>query len=219
MVPFSVFSAAHVQSMVEDLHGTSFSMDASLPVEINHRLSVVEEVALNNVRRVGQDRLVASEKLMHAAQSAKTAAKKIIWIARSADAFNDAYYKQSACKSGCSHCCHIPVAVSKHEAHLISQSTGRELSSKRGDVNLSAGYNNPCPFLRSDSTAGGCAIYEVRPIACRLHLNMDEDDLLCRLIPGAQVPVPYADKRPILAAVMSMFPNDEYADVREWFRA
>lgn len=54
---------------------------------------------------------------------------------------------------------------------------------------------SPCPFLRD----GGCSVYDVRPMACRLLLNLDDDDLLCQLVHGQAIPVPYANGQQLKA--------------------
>lgn len=122
----------------------------------------------------------------------------------------------SACKKGCSHCCHIPVAVSDLEASVIGKRIWMRPhtpSYAQAPSERAYGYNHPCPFL----TAGVCSIYAHRPFACRVHFNMDRDDLLCRLLPDMLVPVPYADMRQLQQAYVMLEPNARLADVREFF--
>ncbi|MFP4891195.1 YkgJ family cysteine cluster protein [Paraburkholderia sp. EG304] len=97
----------------------------------------------------------------------------------------------SACRRGCSHCCHVPVLVPEQEAALIGKRIGVKPAKvkgvKRGDESL-ARYDNPCPFLKG----GACSIYASRPLACRQQFNMDSDALLCELVEdGAPPKVPY----------------------------
>lgn len=72
---------------------------------------------------------------------------------------------------------------------------------------------SPCPFLRE----GRCSVYETRPLACRTLLNLDDDDLLCRLVPGVEVPVPYAGAGEFKALYLLAQPNAELADIRDFF--
>lgn len=97
----------------------------------------------------------------------------------------------SACRRGCSHCCHIPVLVPEQEAALIGKRIGVKPAKvkgiKRGEE-VRAGYDNPCTFLKD----GACSIYASRPLACRQQFNMDSDALLCELVEdGAPPKVPY----------------------------
>ena len=48
-------------------------------------------------------------------------------------------------------------------------------------------------------------------------MNMDKDDLLCRLVPGSSIPVPYLDTTPLLFAQVQIDPSSERADIRQWF--
>ncbi|EWS66494.1 hypothetical protein Y695_00264 [Hydrogenophaga sp. T4] len=53
---------------------------------------------------------------------------------------------------------------------------------------------------------------------CRTHFNMDGDDLLCQIVPGAAVPVPYMDNRAILLGTLLVGgTSPRIADVRDWF--
>ena len=85
-----------------------------------------------------------------------------------------------ACQAGCDHCCHQSVGVTPPEAlaiwrHLTSTLSSDELAQVASHVaairartrGLSSddrhSPDHPCAFLRD----GRCAIYEVRPLACR----------------------------------------------------
>jgi Fe-S-cluster containining protein len=213
--PFAAYSAQHFNSLVEQLHGVAVATDATFPVEVNRRLEVVHDVAMRNAELAEQAHVVSSIRLALVSAQAPTVSKRLIWLRRSADAFSNAYAPRAACRAGCSHCCHIPMTITKSEAMVIARETGRVLQERDGrEPDVEPGYNNPCPFLVDSK----CSIYASRPLACRVHLNMDVDDLLCRLIPGALVPVPYADKRPVIAAMVACFGSSESADIRTWFR-
>jgi Fe-S-cluster containining protein len=93
---------------------------------------------------------------------------------------------QAVCRKGCSHCCHIAVAINQAEAELIGRKTGikpakpknrmLEGREKFADA-IPLGYENPCPFLVDNQ----CSIYSVRPLACRTYFNLDTSPDLCRL--------------------------------------
>jgi Fe-S-cluster containining protein len=143
--------------------------------------------------------------LLKASQRAKTVAQRVIWLQRAASAWAKRMEAVSACRTGCSHCCQIPVTISLVEAQLLSRASGRVLSAPQRSIRftnessieslaakegqLQAAPQAPCPFLQ----AGRCSVYEMRPMACRTLLNLDDDDLQCRHAEGAPGDVPYAD--------------------------
>ena len=77
------------------------------------------------------------------------------------------------CKAGCAHCCHVRVEATEPEVFRIAQHLAADLSD---DVNTitarlrhhvtnaaNGAARQPCSFLVGDR----CAIYSVRPAACR----------------------------------------------------
>lgn len=169
----------------------------------------------------------AAQALLRTAHGARSAGARVQWLHRAADAWVKDVEPVSACRRGCSHCCHIPVAISDVEARLIGQASGRAPvrvtgaptaeevmegatlpGTPRGDD-----YSAPCPFL----AAGRCSIYAVRPLACRVQVNLDEDDLLCQLQPGGAVPVPYLDATRLKASYVMVQPAARWADIRAFF--
>lgn len=72
---------------------------------------------------------------------------------------------------------------------------------------------SPCPFLVNDA----CSIYEARPMACRLLLNLDDDALLCQSIPGQAVPVPYANSDQLKTLYLMAQVALPLADIRDFF--
>lgn len=122
------------------------------------------------------------------------------------------------------------MAVSRSEAELIAQETRLTLrapapASAHGQVDETldemrraadalAKRPRPCTFL---SLEGHCRIYASRPLACRQLHNLDIDDLLCELIPGAAVPVPYADATDLDVMAVMVLGDAQLADIRDWF--
>ena len=111
---------------------------------------------------------------------------------------------------------------------MIAKETGRKLNAAAGLAmdfegdeidrareEMTQKYQGePCVFLES----GQCQIYEHRPLACRLLLNLDEDDLLCHLVPNAEAPrVPYLNTREHEVRALLAFGNQQYDDIRAWF--
>ena len=88
---------------------------------------------------------------------------------------------QTACRAGCSYCCHFKVEIRAEEAFAIVDYVREHFSPERSreiraaaDANArvmrqaspaaQAEANLPCVFLGAD---GCCSIYEVRPLRCR----------------------------------------------------
>lgn len=201
--------------------------------ELRQRLAVACEHAQAMVVQASVD--AAAARLLEVAQRASTAPSRVLWLHRAADAWAKPLAALSACRPGCSHCCYIPVAMTDVEARLLGERVGRKpaqmdkalraeaaLADRLGPVRLpgapakNAGYSDPCPFL----SHGRCSIYEHRPLACRVHLNMDVDDYLCALRDdGVEVDVPYADATTLKVAHFLVQPTAKWADIRYFFPA
>lgn len=170
------------------------------------------------------------KRLLQQALQASTASKRVLWLRKAADLGVEEAVKLSACRKGCSHCCHISVVVSKSEASVIAKETGARLNPQAGaivasdedrsmeetiDQFKSQFHGVACPFLEG----GSCSIYAHRPLACRLQVNMDDDDLLCRLVDGGEMPrVPYLNMQAHTFYALSVWgPHQQYDDIRAWF--
>jgi Fe-S-cluster containining protein len=171
-------------------------------------------------------------RLLNSAKNARSAKGRVFWLRQEVNYMVKPMEPLAACRSGCSHCCHIGVLVSETEASVIGRAIGRkpvdsprarapadllkngvtpEVDAWRADVY----FGVPCTFL---DTSGRCSIYEERPLACRMQLNLDRDDLLCRLVPDQLIPVPYLNMMTSLdAQTMVIGPNTKLADIRDWF--
>jgi len=88
--------------------------------------------------------------------------------------------RENSCKKGCAFCCHINVDVTDPEAALIAQHCREKnikvdvnylherLRNRKMEVALSKAA--ACVFLKNNE----CSIYEVRPLACRSYLVVNE---------------------------------------------
>jgi hypothetical protein len=54
-------------------------------------------------------------------------------------------------------------------------------------------------------------------MACRLLLNLDDDDLLCRLVDGVEIPVPYANSGQLKTLFLMAQASSQLADIRDFF--
>lgn len=124
-----------------------------------------------------------------------------------------------ACKRGCSHCCHIAVGMLEPEAQLIGRLIKRKPAAARGRDGFDGfefGYDNPCTFLKD----GECSIYEHRPLACRIHFNVDVDNLMCQLTPPYTAPVPNLNTAAFnmaYVAIANTRGKPKMADLRDYF--
>lgn len=171
------------------------------------------------------------QRLLRHAMTAKTVGRRIMWLRREADLMVDAARNVSPCSSGCAHCCHIATLVAEPEANEIGRAIGRkpadppagafarlEAGSRPTDLSQALQerhFGAPCVFLRG----AACSIYGDRPLACRLLISVDEDALLCRLVPGETITAPYIDTgMQRMAYLVAMAGHGHrWADIRDWF--
>lgn len=208
---------------------TTDDVDVSeLPHDVQERLPIAVERAHRKVRTVQPSR--EAEQLVRAAQKASTASQRVVWLQRAASAWAKPIEKVAACRKGCAHCCHISVTISGVEAATIGRHVGVKPAQPDKAVHLQSlqdmqqalsevqtisarTESSPCPFLVDNA----CSIYEARPMACRLLLNLDDDELLCKLIPGQAVPVPYANSDQLKTLYLMAQVASPLADIREFF--
>jgi len=132
----------------------------------------------------------------------------------------------TACARGCSECCHMATNISTYEAKMIGRFVGRDPKRLRregkvvpalGDE-LRARYTGvPCPFLKD----GRCSVYPARPLACRIHHTMRDDESDCRLRLDEQGrvtnPTPALNLSPVGTASAQIFSGGDFGDIREFF--
>lgn len=124
----------------------------------------------------------------------------------------------TACKQGCSYCCNIATTLTTTEAQIIGKHVGRKPKVFTTRVNILDNIKKysgvQCPFLKK----GRCSIYEVRPLACRVHFNFSDTPYFCNTaIPSGQSVVPQMDTNQIDAAHFNAFRQEIWADMRDFF--
>lgn len=185
----------------------------------------------------------AESRLRATARGAKAARMRVVWLQRAADVVGKAVEEAggAACRKGCAHCCHIPVLLTTAEADEIARFSGKARVShpahgmKAFDIFESSApqrlleeartaaearyTGQACPFLRNDQT---CGVYDVRPLACRLHFSLSDDEVPCRLSgteggqTGAEVVSLNVLPRRVDDAV-TLGAGQLVADIRAWF--
>lgn len=193
------------------------------------RAPVAARNAEEKLQRVVGD--PAAERLLNTARTAGTAAQRVTWLQRTASAWSKPLEAVAACRKGCSHCCKIPVTMTDIEAKQLGARLGVKPDTPKFSVSLAAiGFEEEdlmaaqlqlreavpataCPFLVDEE----CAIYAARPLACRLHLNLDEDDLLCRPSGSTESFVPLANAMTLKGMYLALQPSAILADIRDFF--
>lgn len=198
------------------------SADPDLPQELRDYLPESGVHARVNMERVSTNfskPIKALQLELNAMQKKTAPAQRLTRLRFLAGEFTAIFAKESACNSGCSHCCHIDAMVPRSEAVLIAKATGKTLCEpvvkmNIADLNRRKDFTGvPCTLLVN----GRCSIYKDRPLVCRTLVNMDSEDTLCRLLPGMQVPVPYLNTTNLQAYFAYLTLKDQFADIREWF--
>lgn len=123
----------------------------------------------------------------------------------------------SACKSGCSYCCHTAVAVTQIEAQIIGEETGikpRKSEHRMSRAETAHYHRQPCPFF----SQGACSIYSVRPIACRLMINLADSPYYCNTdIEPQDSHVTQLNLHELEFAYAGTFMSSGFADIRDFF--
>ncbi len=104
-----------------------------------------------------------------------------------ADRVNAAIAPLAACRKGCHYCCSMVTLIYRFEAVRLATITGRkmvELPYRSHDQVIQINRLRPqqqCVFVND----GNCAVYEHRPMICRLHHSLANDAEPCRtMVPG-----------------------------------
>lgn len=172
-------------------------------------------------------RTIASRLFLVAAELLPTA-RDLVGLSAVLSAFDDsaeelAGHRPVACSAGCPHCCVLNVAVLLPEAAVIAgwlelHTRGderlqllRRLQQQAGRVRWMADDERihrrvVCPLLDAD---GRCAVYPVRPLACRGVTSLDRDVCSAAFDPsnlegGCAVPVDTARKTAMDAAFCAL---------------
>ncbi|MGU3859142.1 YkgJ family cysteine cluster protein [Pseudomonas aeruginosa] len=138
-------------------------------------------------------------------------------VLKIADKIASVVVPHSACKAGCSYCCHTSVAVSELEAQIISEATGikpRRVEHRQSREEIAQYHRQPCPFL----SKGSCSIYDARPMACRLMFNLADSPYYCNTdIEPEDSHVTQLNLQDLEFAYTGTFLSSGFADIRDFF--
>lgn len=216
------FSATKLKNLLDTAAPSSLLAAASplLPPGVVSRIPLSQAYAERQLPKINEALAPHAARMtqqLERAQDPRTPKLEALGILRQvAGVFSTLVKEHSACKAQCTHCCNIPVTLSETEAKLISLAIGKPFTKVRQSAWIAQpryGYQHPCTFLREN----GCSIYPHRPMACRTHLSLDRDDLLCQLIPETNVPVPLANANIYHGLYAWLSRKDSLADIREYF--
>jgi Fe-S-cluster containining protein len=124
----------------------------------------------------------------------------------------------TACRSGCSHCCNIAAVITQTEADALAAASGRKAVKLGANVQLTETrdkwFRVPCPFLKK----GRCSVYEDRPLVCRLMFNLADNPYFCNTdIPPKESHVTWLNLRQLEDGYMKAFFREPWGDIRDFF--
>ena len=123
----------------------------------------------------------------------------------------------SACKSGCSYCCHISVMICESEAKALAKASGRKMQkiTERPSLAIREKWHKvPCTFLKK----GRCSVYEERPLACRMTFNMADTPEQCNTdVPSKDSYVMLLNFQQLEHGFAQAFLNESWGDIRDFF--
>lgn len=146
----------------------------------------------------------------------------VVKFNRAAQDISDIATRFSACKQGCSHCCHMATSLTETEAEYIGamikvkprKLPSRDLTEHTRAEFVAQYHGVGCPFL----VEGQCAIYKYRPFACKTYFNLSDYPEICDLVnhPGHYIPALNVNELTV-AYVMLIEDFDRIGDIREFF--
>lgn len=141
--------------------------------------------------------------VLHICTGAYSVRSTLLRAYRAADALVRSSNHWAACKHRCSYCCKDSMPVFAEEATLIRHLYGvsKPAVASTGGI---------CPFLHK----GECAIYPLRPLSCRLLINVGPHPDPCRLEASH---IPFLDTSSIWGIVAASLPSQTVLPMKAAF--
>ena len=195
-------------------------METLIPVvELKYSRQESDAQAVRNLNAVNLDHRDDDPRydFMVALEQDIPARAKLNRLKKGADALGKVVKPYSACKSGCSYCCHISALICETEARVLAKASGRKMKAVTGVPGpeiVQKWVKVPCPFL----VKGRCSVYEDRPITCRLLYNMADSPEQCDTrIPSEDSYVPLLNLQQLQEGFYFAFANENWGDIRDFF--
>jgi Fe-S-cluster containining protein len=180
------------------------------------------KIASNKVLMMKVEKVIDQD-LPKAMQLIAPATEKYEAISALADEVSRVFGPVSACRKGCSHCCHQAVGITSVEAEAIGRFIGKNPAPVVTVTTMKAMdpmqyARTPCGFL----VDGSCSIYPVRPMACRTYFNPSDYPEICNIYDYEGATIPAINLSPFWAAMSSLVVTRKglvgsWGDLREYF--
>lgn len=151
---------------------------------------------------------------------------KLTMLRKLIDGLNVLIVQNIACSKGCSSCCYMATLTFSIEVENISTQVKIKPKKFKGifknlnDEKLANIQHTiqgvPCTFLKNNE----CSIYDIRPLACRLHHNLSNSPQMCDTSLDSETTcIPKIDLPLFQQAMVIMFGDrgDSMGDIREAF--
>lgn len=188
-------------------------------IELAPTFDQVERQASENLRQLSNESNLTELKMefLHALQLPIAAKGRMTRALKIADKISAEVTPYSACRNGCSYCCHTSVAVSVLEAQMIGDAIGKaplKAPARMSREEIGHYHRQPCPFLNQ----GQCSIYEARPMACRIMFNMSDSSHYCNTdIDPEDSRVTQLNLQDLEFTFTGVFMSSGFADIRDFF--
>lgn len=125
------------------------------------------------------------------------------------------------CRRGCASCCHMATTISSIEAAQIGKAIGRTPKPGRPPLDVAETrkaeidkwHLTPCTFLGLENE---CTIYDVRPLACRIHHSIEDTPEPCDISRGVRG-VHAINLQWLNHAAAIALREESFGDIREFF--
>lgn len=188
-------------------------------IELPLTREMAEQQAAQNLRQLNSTSALSDlrEDFLQALQQPIALKGRMNKVLKIADQMARVIVPHTACRTGCSYCCHTSVAVSMLEAQLIGEHIGKaplKAPARQSRAETAHYHRQPCPFLAD----GECSIYAARPMACRLMFNLSDSPYFCNTeIDPENSHVSLLNLKDLELAFTGTFLEAGYADIRDLF--